>query len=145
MKDTEGNKYFSDKEKCNLMAKTWKDVFKITEEEENNFDKQHSDHVNGYINVNNNRVNIFPTVDLNRLNTEDYNTREITLEEIKTCIRRSKKKAPGSTKINIQILQNCTHKTLERLKKKNIFNACLSIGYFPNVFKEAVIKFIPKR
>ena len=117
--------------------------FKITEEEENNFDKQHSDHINGYITANNNRVNTFPTVDLNRLNNEDYHTREITLEEIKTYIRRSKKKAPGSTKINIQILQNCTHKTLEQLK--NIFNACFSIGYFPNVFKEAIIKFIPKK
>ena len=98
MKDTEGKKYFSDKEKCNLMEKTWKDVFRITEEEENNFDKQHSDHVNGYINVNYNRVNTFPTVDLNRLNTEDYHTREITLEEIKTYIRRSKKKAPALLK-----------------------------------------------
>jgi len=143
MKDTEGKKYFSDKEKCNLLEKTWKDVFKITEEEENNFDKEHSDHVEGYVDVNYNRVNTFPTVDLNRLNTENYHTREITLEEIKTYIRRSKKKAPGFTKINIQIINNCTHKTLEQLK--NIFNACLSIGYFPNVFKEAIIKFIPKK
>ena len=37
MKDTEGNKYYSDKEKCNLMEKTWENVFKITDEEENNF------------------------------------------------------------------------------------------------------------
>ncbi len=143
MKDTEGKKYYSNKEKCNLMETTWKDVFKITEEEDNNFDKQHSDQVNEYINANLNRVNTFPTVDLSRLNTEDYHTREITLEELKTYIQRSKKKAPGSTKINIQILQNCTNKTLEQLK--NIFNACLSTGYFPDGFKEAIIKSIPKK
>ncbi len=117
MKDTEGKTYYSDKEKCNLMETTWKDVFKITDEEDNNFDKQHSDQVNEYIYANLNRVNTFPTVDLSRLNTENYHTREITLEELKTYIRRSKKKAPGSTKINIQILQNCTNKTLEQLKK----------------------------
>ncbi len=45
--------------------------------------------------------------------------------------------------INIQILQNCTNKTLEQLK--NIFNACLSTRYFPDIFKEAIIKFIPKK
>ncbi len=33
--------------------------------------------------------------------------------------------------------------TLEQLK--NILNACLSAGYFPNYFKEAIIKFIPRK
>ncbi len=51
MKHNEGNKYFTDKEKCDLMEQTWKDVFKITEED-NDFDKQHSDHINRYITVN---------------------------------------------------------------------------------------------
>ncbi len=59
------------------------------------------------------------------------------------CVRRTKKKTPGSTKINKQILEKCTDKTLEQLK--NIYNACLSAGYFPNGFKEAIIKFIPKK
>ncbi len=27
---------------------------------------------------------------------------------------------------------------------KNIFNACFSLGYFPNALKKAIIKFIPK-
>ncbi len=80
---------------------------------------------------------------MNRLNTEDFNTRAITVEEIKGFIRRSKKKSPGSTKINKEILEKCTDKTLEQLK--NIFNACLSAGYFPNVFKEATVTFIPKK
>ncbi len=45
MKDNGGNKYFSDKEKCNLMEKTWKDVFRITKDKENHFDKDHSEHI----------------------------------------------------------------------------------------------------
>ncbi len=32
LKDSEGNKYQTDKETSNLMESTWKDVFKITEE-----------------------------------------------------------------------------------------------------------------
>ncbi len=31
MKDKDGNKYFTDKEKCNLMEETCKNIFKITE------------------------------------------------------------------------------------------------------------------
>ncbi len=125
------------------MEKTWKDVFRITEEEENIFDKNHSDHIDQYINIHNNRVKPFPTVNINRINNENYQTREITLEEIKLFIRRSKKKTPGSTKIYKIILEKCTEKTLEQLK--NILNACLSAGYFPNCFKEAIIRFIPKK
>ncbi len=85
-------------------TKDWRDVFKITEEEDNNFDNQHSDQVNQYINANLNRGNTFPTVDLSRLNTQDYHTTQITLQQLKTYIPRYKHKAPGSTKINIQIL-----------------------------------------
>ena len=95
--------------------KTWKVVFKITEEDESNFDKQHSEHVDGYVHVNHYRLNTFPIVDLNRLNTEDYHTREITLDKMRTFIRRSEKKTPGSTKI----LQKCTHKTLVQLRNNN--------------------------
>ncbi len=143
LKDEEGNKYYSDKEKCQLMEKTWKNVFRITEEEENLFDKTHSDHIDRYINIFNNRTKPFPTANTNRLNVDTNYTKEITLEEIKMFIRRSKKKTPGSTKINKTILENSTSKTLEQLK--NIFNACYSAGYFPNCFKEARIKFIPKK
>ncbi len=90
------------------------------------FDKQHSDHTDRYINVNINRINSFPTADMNRLNMESYHTREITLEEIKAYIRRlKKKKAPGPTKINKQILEKFTDKTLEQLKKTSLTHVCL--------------------
>ncbi len=56
------------------MEKMWKDVIKITEEEENIFDKNNSDYIDGYINVNNNRVKTFPTVNTSRLNNERYHT-----------------------------------------------------------------------
>ncbi len=86
------------------MEQTWIDVFRITEEEENNFDKDHSGNIDRYINANNNRVQSFPTANMNRLNTEDFNTRGTTVEEIKGFIRRPKKKTPSSTKINEEIL-----------------------------------------
>lgn len=124
------------------MEQTWRDVFRITEEEENNFDKDHSEHIDRYINANNNRVQSFPTANMNELNT-DFNTREITVEEIKGFIRRSKKKTPGSTKINKEILEKCTDKTLDQLK--NIFNACLSAGTFLTCLKRQLLNLYRKR
>ncbi len=38
MKGNEGNKYYSAQEKCTLMQQTWKYVFRITANDENNFD-----------------------------------------------------------------------------------------------------------
>ncbi len=65
------------------MEQTWRDVFRITEKEENNFDKDHSGNIDRYINANNSRVQSFPTANMNRLNTEDFNTRATTVEEKK--------------------------------------------------------------
>lgn len=143
MKDSAGNKYYTDREKCTLMEETWKNVFKITEEDENSFDQNHSEMITTYINANNDKTKPFPTANSVRINDENLHTREITIEEIKTYIKRSKKKTPGFTKINKIVLENCTDKTIRQLK--NIFNACFSAGYFPNIFKKAVIKFIPKK
>ncbi len=72
IKDNDGNKYFSDQEKCNLMENTWKDVFRMSEEEDRYFDARHSDHIDSFININHDRVNTFQTVNLNRINTDNY-------------------------------------------------------------------------
>ncbi len=39
MVDTDGRKYYTDKKKCELLGKTWENVFIIIEDEEENFDK----------------------------------------------------------------------------------------------------------
>ncbi len=60
MKDKDGNKPYTDKEKCILMERTWQDVFRITDEEEAKFDRQHSDHMNTHININQLRLSPHP-------------------------------------------------------------------------------------
>ncbi len=88
LKDSEGNKYYTNKEKCKLFENTWKDAFRITEEEEINFDNLQSEHIDAYINVNNNRINPYERVDLNRLEKNNYYTKGVTEEEIKRWIRK---------------------------------------------------------
>ncbi len=142
MEDEEGNKYYSDKEKCTVMEKTWRDIFRITEEEGTNYDTMHSNHVNSYINIQQCRIHPYNKVDLNRLDNEKFLTKTKDKEEIKRYIRRSKRKAPGSSRINQLILEKCPEKAIKQLN--NIYNACYSAGYFPEVFKQAIIKSIPK-
>ncbi len=99
MKDDEGNKYYTDKEKCNLLGKTWKDIFTITDQEEATFDTVHSEHINTYVNIQQHRMKPFPTVELNRRNNGNYRTRLIDIAEIKRFIKKIQKKAPGDSKI----------------------------------------------
>ena len=67
MKDENGNKFYTDNEKCNLMEKTWKDVFEITEDGENSFDREHSEHIDRYIDLFSDRVNPFPIANTTRI------------------------------------------------------------------------------
>ncbi len=127
--DKEGNKYYTDKQKCRVMEDTWKDIFRITEEEENIFDAQHSEHIESFIEVHKHRVTAHNTAQLTRLNNGCISVRPITTDEIKRHISRFKNKAPGSSRINKKVLENCPKKAIISLT--NIFNACYSAGFFP--------------
>ncbi len=124
------------------MERNWKDIFRITEEEEGNFDAAHSEHINSYINIFYDRLKPYNTCNLSRLNNENFHTRKIEKYEIIRYLRKSKKRAPGDSKINKVILEKCTDNAIQQLV--NIFNACFSGGYFSTYFKKAIIKFIPK-
>ncbi len=140
--DQYGNKYYTNREQCNIMEETWRDVFRITEEEENTFDAQHSQHIEGYMQVHRNTTQAYDTVDLARLDDTTFYTRKITIDEVKKHIRRLKNKAPGRSRINKTVLLNCPNKAITALT--NIFNACFASGLFPTVMKKALIRFIPK-
>ncbi len=142
LQDKDGNKHYTDKQKCTIMQQTWRDIFRITEDEENDFDTQHSEHIETYIQTEQHRTTPYNTTDQTRLDNSNFYTRPITVEEVKKYLSRSQNKAPGSSKINKTILQKCPQKAMVTLT--NILNACLSIGHFPSAFKKAVIKFIPK-
>ncbi len=140
--DDQGKKYYTDAEKCITMENTWKNIFRISEEEEAAFDPQHSRHIDSYIKIHNNRITPYNNTDISRLSNACIYTRPVDNEEIKQHISRTKNRAPGSSKINKKILENCTQKSITTLK--NIFNASLSLGYFPNSLKKAIMKLIPK-
>ncbi len=77
LKDPEGNKYYLYKKKCKLMERTWKDIFRITEEEEANFYEAHAEHINSYINNFQERINPYNVSNIIILNNENFYTIKI--------------------------------------------------------------------
>ncbi len=124
------------------MEQTWKDVFRITEEDEANSENAHSEHINSYVNIFHERLKAHNSSNLSRLNNDNFYTKKIELQEIMTYLKRTKKKTPGESKINKIIFEKCTENPMKQLV--NIFNACFSAGYFPTCYKKGMIKFIPK-
>ncbi len=117
-----------------------KDVFRITEEEENTFDTQHSPHIEAYIQVHHNRIKAYDNVDLTRLDDATFYTRQITTDEVKN--KSIWKYNPWEFK-NKQIsplkLPKQCHNCINYF-----FNDCFASGLFPTAMKKALIRFIPK-
>lgn len=97
------------------MEQTWRDVFKITEKEENIFDTDHSEHTEAYIQIHHKRIKAYDTADLTRQNDTISYTIPITTEEVKKHISRLQNKAPGSSRINKILLQNRPNKPITAL------------------------------
>ncbi len=88
--DNDGNRHHTDAEKCRVMESTWRNIFRITEEEEASFDTFHSEHIDTYINIQNPRIQPYDKTDITRSDNGCFYTRPIDNEEIKRHIRRIK-------------------------------------------------------
>ena len=53
-----------------------------------------------------------------------------------------KKRAPGESKIGHQIIKHLPENICEYILA--VFNASIASGYFPKLFKSAILKLIPK-
>ena len=138
----DNEKIYDVKDKEQIFRDIWSKVFRISPIENINFDQQNDHIVNTY--VENNKIQILPYqhANPNNINNDNYFTSKITIQEIKQIIKQLKNNTPGHTKINKIILQNLHDDTIETYTK--LLNISLSMGYFPNIFKHAKIKLIPK-
>ncbi len=74
------------------MEKKWKDEFRITDEDNATFDYRHSEHIEAYLNTLRPRMQPHNDVDLARLETNNFYTRKIEIEELQKYLKRIKKK-----------------------------------------------------
>ena len=91
-----------------------------------------------------NRVEIAPrpVIDLTILDENNELTAPITSVEVKDLIMRFPRKAPGSSQIGKDVLLHFPDNLINAIT--NLYNASLSIGYFPSSFKTAIVALIPK-
>lgn len=138
VQDTNGNKIYSDIQQERAFRNIWSEVFKITEEENDNFDIEHENFVKEWLSERIDETTPTELVNENNIPTSE----KITERELLHNLRKFKEKTPGLSGITKNVLINLPEKGINILLE--IFNASLSAGYFPDDLKKTKMIFIPK-
>ena len=138
----DNNKIYSTEEKERIFRDIWKNVFKISPIENSQFDMANEIRVNNHLNNIKEQITPYQQGNPDNLNTDNYFTATITLQEIKDIIKQLKNNAPGTSKVNKAIMQQLPEQAL--ITYTELLNITLSMGYFPLPFKHAKVILIPK-
>lgn len=137
LKDTNNIKVYTDEGKEQVHREHWEQVFIDDDEEEVDNDEI----VYDYLRNNINRITPFEHSNLLRLGTSTID-RTIEIDEVKEIIHKLKRTSPGGSGINKIILNKLPDMAINRLT--DIYNNTLSAGYFPDAWKKAIVRLIPK-
>ena len=138
----DGGKVYTDQNKLKLYHEIWTNIFKISEDENRNFDPINERRVNETLRNNTERIQPYLTSDLSRLLEDDPLLRPMQIADLKRIIKSMKNKAPGKSGIRKNVMEKCPEIAL--VKFKELINHALSIAYFPEAFKYAIIRLILK-
>lgn len=131
-----------DKDKEETFREIWQNIFRITPQENAQYDIENQRMVEEYLRNHTNIYTSYQESDTTRLQGNNEIDTLITLTEIQTIIKHLKNDTPGETKINRPILKNLPISAIAKLQW--IFSHTLSMGYFPQKFKTAIMKLLPK-
>ena len=135
IKDENGRKLETNIEVVVAFKNRMQRTFNISEEENENFDKEKEREVEEWLLRNRNNRRIDDII--------DYEGKQIITEElVKDIIKSFKEKSPGPSGVTRNLLLNAPKKIIKQLAE--IFTASLATGYFPKAFKQARIIMIPK-
>lgn len=133
-------KVYENHEKEQMHREYWKRIFEENEEEG---DDETNTSVSHYLEQHIHRTYPHELSDITRLSDDDFLIKPISNEDIINTIKKMKNTCPGISGINKTILRQLPIESISTLK--HIFNASLSAGYFPDIFKIATLKLIPKK
>lgn len=140
--DPNGRKLTTAEDQATEFKRVWGRIYRITENENADFCTENEASVRAYL-ANTNDHRPYETILLNRLRPDYYLTKPITYHEVQKKIRNLKnRKAPGHSQIDKEILSHMPTNMVKALTA--ILNASLSAGYFPSLFKLAILKLILK-
>ena len=137
-----GEKVEDKLEHMTLLTETWKNTFRITEDDNQNFDEVNERRVEEELNRNRERITPYANPDLSRLNEEEPMISPIKIVDILNTVKRFKNKAPGTSGINKIILSKLPATAWKRLEQ--ILNLTISMGYYPIPFKKGILILPPK-
>ena len=135
-------KLYTDREKEGEFQNIWRNIFKISDQENLEFDPNHERIIKDYVNRNEFQLEQYQRADTDRLDPTNYLTRPVTTLDIKIIIKQFKHKAPGKSGINKILLMKLPDVAIDKLK--DIFNSTISLGYFPIILKNGLIILILK-
>ena len=143
MYDKDGNECYHSEGQERVLREHWKNVFNISEAENLAFDHDYEDLVVDFVNEHMDELSPHNTIELDRLNEDNWLTSAITEEDVKRTIKSFKNgKAPGLSGITKTDLAMMPAVAITFMAA--IFTASLAAGYFPLKFKEAKLIFIRK-
>ena len=141
--DENNIKLYEPKDKEKLFRSIWGNIFKISDEENQNFYLNHETMVTEFLNERQHDTQPYPFAGLSRLDENNYLTKPVSRYDIISTIKEFKNnKAPGESDSNKIILIQLPNSAINRLK--DIKNLSVSPGYFSIVLKNGILILIPK-
>lgn len=140
--DQQNNKIKTPLGKERLLRNLWTEVYAGESPPEDNEAEEHDTRINNYIEQHRHRTIPHAYIDTNILDSQTPLTIPFTVHDTKQIIKGLKKSSPGSSGINKTILKHLPDNAIARLT--SIFNFSLAAGYFPDIWKKATVRFIPK-
>ena len=126
-----------------LMRRHWQPVFRISAQENADFDPQFEARVEQGLQERQELITPHLNVDLARLDDDVLETAPFTAGDVLRIVKSFRnRRAPGCSGVRKEDLANLPGVGYEYLAQ--VFSACLSSGYFPMKFKHARVTFIPK-
>ena len=134
-----GEDIYEDNEKEEIFRNYWQKVFIISIEENAEFVQNHEIAVMENLAVNTELLEPLNHTNYELLKTE---TDLIYVREVKDLLTSLKQRSPGEDNITKYHLSELPDNSLKNYTK--ILNASLATGYFPKIWKVALMIFIPK-
>ena len=135
-------KLFKPEDKSRAFSRFLETKFTISQEENDGFDNDNELLVDNFLDQNQPRHKPNQVTDGTSPSIQEGFLPCITLEDFNRALKAFKNKAPGESGINKKTLTECPDNI--KLALVNIYNASLNLGYFPDLFKGAVVIMIPK-
>ena len=134
-----GEDIYEDDEKEEIFRNYWQKVFKISDEENIEFDQNHEVAVMENLTVNTESLEPLNHTNYELLQTE---TDLVCVKGVKYLIKSLKQRSPGEDNITKYHMSELSDNSLKNYPK--ILNASLATGYFSKIWKVALMILIPK-